>query len=216
MNHSSELKNLYKKLNTRLQYSKKKSENDPANFYNLPIILKIIFGIPILGVLVTLLSALTITSDPIVIIIILAVCFYFFWVVWWIVLKPILMEIYFSNLANINQLLNTNNRSIENTPLILKKIETIIHLYKYKFYHFLDPKTIPLELQYFILLLTDLRSDLSIRLAEQQSTLESAKSEVEKNITWTTELNQVSELQLARLNRQIEKFEELQRVLVKV
>ena len=126
------------------------------------------------------------------------------------------MEIYFSNLANINQLLNTNNRSIENTPLILKKIETIIHLYKYKFYHFLDPKTIRLELQYFILLLTDLRSDLSIRLAEQQSTLESAKSEVEKNITWTTELNQVSELQRARLDRQIEQFEELQRVLVKI
>lgn len=65
-------------------------------------------------------------------------------------------------------------------------------------------------------LLRDLRSDLSIRLTEQQKTLEQAKSEVEKNIKWTTELNQVSELQRARLDRQIEQFEELQRVLVKV
>jgi len=75
---------------------------------------------------------------------------------------------------------------------------------------------IPETYKWLKAILTYLRSDLSIRLAEQQSTLESAKSEVEKNITWTTELNQVSELQLARLNRQIEKFEELQRVLVKI
>jgi hypothetical protein len=65
-------------------------------------------------------------------------------------------------------------------------------------------------------LLIDLRSDLSIRLAEQQSLLESAKWEVEKNIQWTSELNQVSELQKIRLDKQIEQFEELQRVLVKV
>lgn len=70
--------------------------------------------------------------------------------------------------------------------------------------------------KWVLLTLTDLRSDLSIRLAEQKSTLKSAKSEVEKNITWTTELNQVSELQRTRLDRQIEQFEELQRVLVKV
>lgn len=62
----------------------------------------------------------------------------------------------------------------------------------------------------------NLHSDLSIRLAEQEKILESAKSEVEKNISWTTELNQVSELQRARLDRQIEQFEELQRVLVKL
>jgi hypothetical protein len=64
-------------------------------------------------------------------------------------------------------------------------------------------------------ILTDLRSDLQIRLAEQQQNLESAKSEVEANIKWTTELEQISELQKARLDRQIEQFEELQRVLIK-
>lgn len=65
------------------------------------------------------------------------------------------------------------------------------------------------------LILTDLRSDLAIRLSEQQKTLEQAKSEVEQTIKWSTELEQVSELQQARLDRQIEQFEELQKVLVK-
>lgn len=63
--------------------------------------------------------------------------------------------------------------------------------------------------------LKDLRSDLQIRLAEQQQTLQKAKSEVEDNIKGTTELNQVSELQQARLDWQIAQFEELQKVLIK-
>ena len=53
-------------------------------------------------------------------------------------------------------------------------------------------------------------------MTHQQSILQSTKTEVEKNIHGTTELDQVSELQRARLDRQIEQFEELQRVLVKV
>ncbi len=64
--------------------------------------------------------------------------------------------------------------------------------------------------------MNDLRFDLALHLTEQQNILESAKSEVSKHISWTTESNQVSELQRARLDRQIEQFEELQRVLVKV
>ncbi len=62
----------------------------------------------------------------------------------------------------------------------------------------------------------NLRSDLATRLTEQQQILESAKTEVEKNITGTPELLAVSEAQQVRLDRQIEQFEELQRVLVKV
>lgn len=65
-------------------------------------------------------------------------------------------------------------------------------------------------------ILSNLRSDLQFRLEEQQKTLESAKSEVENNIHWTTELNAISELQITRLDKQIEQFEELQRVLVKI
>lgn len=71
------------------------------------------------------------------------------------------------------------------------------------------------NINWIIWLLSDLRSDLSIRLAEQQSLLESAKWEVEKNITGTTELESISELQKIRLDKQIEQFEELQKVLIR-
>ena len=72
------------------------------------------------------------------------------------------------------------------------------------------------EISFFIDFIQNLRSDLQLRLEEQQKTLEQAKSEVEQNIHGTSELEQVSELQKARLDRQIEQFKELQRVLVKV
>lgn len=71
-------------------------------------------------------------------------------------------------------------------------------------------------MQFILEQLLDLRSDLATRLTEQQQILESAKTEVEKNITGTPELLAVSELQKERLDRQIEQFEELQRVLVRV
>lgn len=103
-----------------------------------------------------------------------------------------------------------------------------LYLYKWRYDlangHFWGQRTLRWNLEWlyinesFIIyeLLRDLQSDLQLRLAEQQQELESAKSEVKKNIVWTTELNQISELQRARLDRQIEQFEELQRVLVKV
>lgn len=65
-------------------------------------------------------------------------------------------------------------------------------------------------------IIIELRNRLIVELRKQQQSLKSTKSEVKMNITWTTELNQVSELQRARLDRQIEQFEELQRVLMKV
>ena len=65
-------------------------------------------------------------------------------------------------------------------------------------------------------ILIDIQSDLSYRISEQKSTLEKAKSEVSQHVQWTTELNEISELQQSRLDRQIEQFEELQRVLVRV
>ena len=77
-------------------------------------------------------------------------------------------------------------------------------------------KIFNIQYSVILLILTDLRSDLLIRLTEQQESLKSAKSEVESHIKWTIELDQVSELQRIRLDKQIEQFEELQRVLVKV
>ena len=69
------------------------------------------------------------------------------------------------------------------------------------------------EFEFIISILTNLRSDLQIRLNEQKESLEWARSEVESNIKWSNNLEQVSEIQKIRLDRQIEQFEELQRVL---
>jgi hypothetical protein len=114
------------------------------------------------------------------------------------------------NIQNINEILNW-------IEVIHKKINKITLLTKYALFKNSMYKNLHKnEIEYFLEILTNLRSDLSIRLAEQQSLLESAKWEVEKNIKWTSELNQVSELQKIRLDKQIEQFEELQRVLVKV
>ncbi len=116
---------------------------------------------------------------------------------------------------NINEILDKLEKMKRTTSIIIKFLNFLRYIIKEKDYilirNYLDN-----EMGFFIPFIQNLRSDLSIRLAEQQSALESAKSEVEKNITWTTELNQVSELQRARLDRQIEQFEELQRVLVKI
>lgn len=71
------------------------------------------------------------------------------------------------------------------------------------------------QISHCIQILLNLKSDLTLNINEQQKSLKSAKSEVEENIQWTTELDQVSELQKTRLDKQIEQFEELQRVLVK-
>ena len=83
-----------------------------------------------------------------------------------------------------------NSGKLQNIEEILTGIESIHK--KFSKLHILDlyintadskylflQKT---EIKYFIEILTDLRSDLSVRLTEQQKTLESAKSEVEKNI----------------------------------
>ncbi len=82
--------------------------------------------------------------------------------------------------------------------------------------HFSEKKYYENIVLFHIYILQNLRSDLALRLSEQQYVLESAKSEVSKNIQWTTELDHVSELQRVRLDKQIEQFEELQRVLIKV
>ncbi len=102
---------------------------------------------------------------------------------------------------------------------LVKKIIVIIGFFRFtikdserqEIYQYLAERAV------FILAFSiNLRSDLQVRLMEQQKILESAKSKVSKHITWTTELDHVSGLQRVRLDKQIEQFEELQRVLVKV
>ena len=107
---------------------------------------------------------------------------------------------------------------IEKLSLLIMRTSNIIFLIKRLdlFFGAWTYGTLNLQIAFLLEQLLIARTNLSIRLAEQQQTLESAKSEVEKNIIWTTELNKVSELQWARLDKQIEQFEELQRVLMKV
>ncbi|MBP9779862.1 hypothetical protein KBD33_04565 [Candidatus Gracilibacteria bacterium] len=77
-------------------------------------------------------------------------------------------------------------------------------------------KFLEIESQYILDLLGNIKSDLRDHIEEKQNLLESAKYEVESHITGTIELESVSELQKDRLEKQIEQFEELQRVLVSV
>ncbi|MDD2745918.1 MAG: hypothetical protein PHU93_05250 [Candidatus Gracilibacteria bacterium] len=72
-----------------------------------------------------------------------------------------------------------------------------------------------LESQFLNQSLTKTRELLHKEMKRQQKTLEQAKSKVEENIHGTTELEQVSKLQQVRLDKQIEQFNKLQRVLAK-
>ena len=68
---------------------------------------------------------------------------------------------------------------------LIKKIQIYKYIWKYTISDtgiFFMKKYIKLEVLFIIQALTDLRSDLSIRITEQQQTLKSAKSEVESNI----------------------------------
>lgn len=65
-------------------------------------------------------------------------------------------------------------------------------------------------------LIRDLQGDLIHEVHKRQSLLAEAQSELSHHVTSTSELEHVSEIQRIRLDRQIEQFEELQRVMVKV
>ena len=101
----------------------------------------------------------------------------------------------------------------------LQKILKFLTVYKFlfRFLVWVNIEDIFEETKIWVMwVLRDLKSDLNIQIMNQQSILKTAKSEVEIHIQWTTELKSVSELQKVRLDKQIEQFEELQRVLVKV
>lgn len=147
----------------------------------------------------------------------------FFWI-YNIVLRFTIIKI-----ESIEKLLENTENQVEEISEILSKIQSsysfvrIIGYMNYLYFLIWSKKYKNMLQDYLkeatykiIFYLNNLRSDLAIRLQEQQSNLKSAKSEVEKNIKWTTELEKISELQKIRIDKQIEQFEELQRVLVKV
>lgn len=118
--------------------------------------------------------------------------------------------------------INTIWEILEANELLYIRINKLIkrrfisHIFCHKMANDIMDNLILSTIQWIYPLILDLRSDLATRLTEQQQILEWAKSEVVRNITGTPELLAVSEVQKARLDRQIEQFEELQRVLVRV
>ena len=62
--------------------------------------------------------------------------------------------------------------------------------------------------------LKNIQGNLIDRLNERKNILQGARSEVEKNLSWTPELLAVSGAQKLRIDRQIEQFEELQKRLI--
>lgn len=120
------------------------------------------------------------------------------------------------NLINSFDSVSTVDEVLEKTKQIYRLLESNTatlanakNSWKYK--RFIDK-----ELVFFHKILSDLRSDISIHLLEQQSLLHSAKSDLTKNLTWTPELLAVSEAQKLRLDRQISQFEELQKKLARM
>ncbi len=154
---------------------------------------------------------------------------FFFILIWISRLPSIIMWNISKEWRIITIILNKEEKKISNIETILNSIESLRLIMRRfsimrKLFWYLLTKTTNNALNIYsetvhinaLNILYDLRNDLTLRIDSKKNILESAKSEVSKNIQWTTELDQVSELQKGRLDRQIEQFEELQRVLVKV
>ena len=97
-------------------------------------------------------------------------------------------------------------KNIYNLMLIIKHMRILSYILWGKEKRKLK-KYVTQEISEIFIYLSNLRSDLQIRLDEQKKSLEWAKSEVESNIKWSNDLEQVSEIQKIRLDRQIEQFE---------
>ena len=72
------------------------------------------------------------------------------------------------------------------------------------------------EIQFILIVLHDLKWDIFDKMTAQKLTIEETKNLLQENIKGTPELDAMSSSQQSRLDQQIEQFEELQRVLVKV
>ncbi len=71
------------------------------------------------------------------------------------------------------------------------------------------------SIKFALVVLRDIYDDMKIGLKKKRYLLLGAKSSL-SSVSWTPELTQVSEIQRTRLDRQIEQFEALQRILTKI
>lgn len=113
--------------------------------------------------------------------------------------------------------------SIENIISKLQKIKKHIKFLRYtKFLQFLydaDSRAkirilLRLSIHLCLAILIDMKGDLQNNMSQQKEALEWARNELLTHIWGIQELKQGAEIQKVRINRQIEQFEELQKVLV--
>ncbi len=196
----------------------KELENTYNNLFSL--ILIVIISI-IACILFTLLSILW---DSLI--------FMFWWIIFILIISLIIQSVKLFNYSRFLRLILEGNRKLiqrarlkqelnEIDSLLVEILWVISYIKDYKIHTILGDFIAPsgiiwLETDFILLRLSDIHSDLSAEIEQQKQILESAKSEVEKNIKWTIELDSISDLQQVRIDRQIEQFEELQKILIKV
>lgn len=145
----------------------------------------------------------------------------------WLKLFSLYQSRFFQKLLHINTKLYQTLTQIDAIESVIEHLEAIKRIisrfYRIKKYLTIGKggiddivnNCIVQETNWLISIIKYLQSDLLTNIENQKINLLQAKFEVEQTIKGSTELEQVSELQQARLNRQIKQFEELQRVLVK-
>lgn len=152
------------------------------------------------------------------------------WFIWPIFLFIILMSFiwfesekirYYKWIQELYSLTKWTDKKVEDYNEIITILKKLRKILTKKWNMFIWMGLLELEIRenqynYFKMVQENISSDLISRIEKIKHSLQSAKSEVSKNIQWTTELDHVSELQKVRLNKQIEQFEALQKVLVKV
>ncbi len=177
-----------------------------------------------LWIIWSIISLITIMLAPIIIIMLSIYCYYQL-----SILRNI-NRILFQEIPNeieISLLFYNSDKSYTTLIDVLEEINNninkVINIRKTSTYLKLNNEFEWIIEKYIKAVYTDIRIIISLIKKELQADIKQkeeetkwAKMEIEIAIMWTTELNQVSELQRARLDKQIEQFEELQRALVKV
>lgn len=113
--------------------------------------------------------------------------------------------------------IHKENKDIDEILDILEKVYKIIQKYNSGkiFDKTLEKEVLLNQIQYFLMVIEFLKQDIISIINKNKAQLKIWIKNTEQ-ISISPELNQVSEIQKIRLDRQIEQFEELQRVMVKV
>ncbi len=134
-----------------------------------------------------------------------------------------------SDISDKNKALIESVKSVDDIDAILGKVEEIYKLVNQMnwnlpftdyFYsdriHEIQKNIFQNEILFLTWVLQDLKKDLSLRLSEQGALLSEAKGKVKKHLDTLPELEDTKRIQEIRLDSQIQEFEKLQKILIKV